>query len=333
MRCLLTCARRARPRERGRGDLLPRIGRNGVAGQDATARSRAVRAAGRRSRGEFLVARQLDMKRQAPGVVPRGPDAPAVGLDDRAADGQPHPQPLGLAADEVLEDSLQLGCARRRPRCHGSRRRRAPASGWLVSIRISRGPSAARAMASPALTTRFRTTCLELNGIAEHGAAAALRVRSAPTMLFRLDVAPEQGQHVVDQRIDVHRGARRRAPCGTGRAAGVIVCEARSGVVGDVGERLLELRAASRARMARSRRAAWAFVTMAAKRLVDLVGDRHGQLAQGRDAQRVRQLVALTLRLLLGLPATLLALPHGARRLGGAPGRSRRRPRAAEAEP
>jgi hypothetical protein len=48
------------------------------------------------------------------------------------------------------------------------------------------------------------------------------------------------------------------------------------------------------------------------------VSDRRGQLAQRRDALGVRQLVALSQRLLLRLPAPLLARPH---RLVGVPAR------------
>src|SRR3954454_15778681 len=52
--------------------------------------------------------RELDMQRQPAVVVPRRPDPPAVRLHDRAADGETQPQSLGLAADEMLEDVLQI---------------------------------------------------------------------------------------------------------------------------------------------------------------------------------------------------------------------------------
>jgi hypothetical protein len=44
-----------------------------------------------------------------------------------------------------------------------------PASGWLTAIRISRGPSSVEAMASPALTIRFRKTCLSVRDVWPNG--------------------------------------------------------------------------------------------------------------------------------------------------------------------
>src|SRR5213083_1686231 len=73
------------------------------------ARSRRHQRSVSRFEGRGLVTRKLDVKREAPSIVLRGPDTPAMRLHDRAADRQPHPQPLRLGADEVLEDSLQLG--------------------------------------------------------------------------------------------------------------------------------------------------------------------------------------------------------------------------------
>src|SRR5439155_23409818 len=50
------------------------------------------------------------------------------------------------------------------------------------------------------------------------------------------------------------------------------------------------------------------------QRLIDFVGDRRGHLPEGRDPQRMRQLVTLAQRLPLGLPPTGLALPYDALR-------------------
>jgi hypothetical protein len=50
------------------------------------------------------------VQRETAVLVASRPDGPVVGLDDRAADGQSHPQPLRLAGHEALEDSLELGC-------------------------------------------------------------------------------------------------------------------------------------------------------------------------------------------------------------------------------
>src|SRR5215208_453900 len=52
---------------------------------------------------------QLNMDGETGVGVRGGPHAAAVDLDDRTADGEPHPQSVRLGADEVPEDLLQLG--------------------------------------------------------------------------------------------------------------------------------------------------------------------------------------------------------------------------------
>ena len=69
------------------------------------------------------------MERDTPVGVGGRPDAPAVRLDDRAADRQAHAEALHLGAHEVLEDALEIPVLDADPRVpdrdgHASRRER-----------------------------------------------------------------------------------------------------------------------------------------------------------------------------------------------------------------
>src|SRR5947208_5012692 len=51
--------------------------------------------------------RHDEVKRRAPAVVRGGPQPPAVGGDDRSADGEPHAHALGLGRIEGLEELVE----------------------------------------------------------------------------------------------------------------------------------------------------------------------------------------------------------------------------------
>src|SRR5438552_3691535 len=53
--------------------------------------------------------RQRELKQRAGWHVGRRPQPPAMGLDDRAADRQPHAEALGLGRIEGIEELLQAG--------------------------------------------------------------------------------------------------------------------------------------------------------------------------------------------------------------------------------
>src|SRR3981081_1991506 len=64
------------------------------------------------SDGQVSSGRQREIKTRAARWVGPRPQAPAVRLDDRAADGQPHTGAVGLRGKERFEDLVRL---RRQP--------------------------------------------------------------------------------------------------------------------------------------------------------------------------------------------------------------------------
>ena len=135
-----------------------------------------------------------------------------------------------------------------------------------------------------------------------------LAARQAERDPGALEIVTYEDHHVGHELVDVERLSFRLAiakqiPKAVNHLPGP------SGIAADVAKNLAELdtgslleEPASRLGVHRDGR----------QRLVELVGERGRQLAQGGDPQRMRQLLALPMRLLLRLPPALITLSHGA---------------------
>src|SRR5215471_14423309 len=58
--------------------------------------------------GTFATAGQDELKYRAARGIHIGPESAPVGFDDRTADGQAHPGPVGFRGEESLEDTLEI---------------------------------------------------------------------------------------------------------------------------------------------------------------------------------------------------------------------------------
>src|SRR5499433_4248265 len=73
-------------------------------------RLKSVVIRGVRFQGFYLLVshRKRKVKRRTPVGIVFGPKTPAVGLDDRSADGQPHAKPVALGGVKRLKDLVEL---------------------------------------------------------------------------------------------------------------------------------------------------------------------------------------------------------------------------------
>src|SRR5207249_9291343 len=155
-----------------------------------------------------------------------------------AAVRQPRPRLLRLVADKMLENSLQLGVFY-------------PDS--AVTDRDGDAPHHGLAGVDPDLAWAVRgedsglcsvddevhDDLSELNGISKDG-RQRLSAREAHRDVLALHVAPEQIQHVVDQRVDVHRGALRMFLAEQGQQP-LDRLRSALGILGDIDERVIDL--------------------------------------------------------------------------------------------
>ena len=119
--------------------------------------------------------------RPAVRVVP-GLQPAAVRFDDGARDRQAHAQPVGLGRVEGLEDVVQVGLVDSRPRVpHGDADGgRAPP--WPSGGRASAPSPADSRMASRPLRTRFRTTCCSCTRSPRTGGSCGASSRRTDTL-------------------------------------------------------------------------------------------------------------------------------------------------------
>src|SRR5262245_38261653 len=244
------------------------------------------------------VARQLDTECEPAIGVGFRHDTAAVGLDDRAADGQAHAEAARLRADEALEHALELrrfradaGVADADLHAAGRPRRRYDPD--------LAGPVRGNTDRLARVHDQIQDHLLELDGIAgdeRHDRVGGVDQRD----VLARQVVAQQAHHLVDDLVQIEAALRRVLLAREGAEApddrrGAL------GVGGDVGQRLghvgmYEARALEQAH--RRLRVGHD----GGERLVDLVGERGAELAERRDALGVRQPLALPAGLVLGVP-------------------------------
>jgi hypothetical protein len=102
------------------------------------------------TRGALSVGRQRELKDGTPGYVRCRPTAAAVGLDNGAADRQPHTQAVGLSRIVGVEEVLETLRIQPRPESRAATSTSSESS-FPEPTSTSRGPSLTSLIASMAL--------------------------------------------------------------------------------------------------------------------------------------------------------------------------------------
>ena len=231
----------------------------------------------------------------------------AVRLDDRAADRQPHPHAAGLGGPERIEDALHVARADPAARVARPRRARRGRPWRRCAPTRSRSVSLVSSIASAAFMTRLRKTCWSWTRLRVDGGKRGRELRD------ERDVAGEELVARELERVARAARSRRSARSGTSSRRNSAFSRRITSTARWSARTMSPQISRSSARSSGSRPSScsrrFGVGEDRGERLVQLVRDRRGELAQGRDARHVAQRRAV----LLGAELRLLALGDVAR--------------------
>ncbi len=270
--------------------------------------------------GNLFCCRQAEPEHRAAAVFRLHPQPPAMRLHDRAADGQPDPEPVRLGGDERLEQGRRhLGREPRPGIGRRSPRRKSAPSRAVATVRFRCGVSC---IASTALRSRLIITCwIWILSMATGGRSLARSVRSR-TLSSAAPVKPS----ATDSCTAALRSwtARSGSRLATKPRRRRMISPGARGLFGYAPRDVAHGRAVRAFVLARDLLEDAGIVQDRRERLVQLVGQRRAQLAGGGQARGMEQLLlqladALLVRLVLGnvvndCPGRCVGLRTGPRR-------------------
>ena len=212
-------------------------------------------------------------------------DAPAMGFDDRAADGQTHAHAVWLGREEAVEQAVEVlrddsraavldGAAQ----CHGMRHGGPDGDPALCASRLLHGLYG--------VDDEVDNHLLELDAVSQHlrhSRSEVARYRDAA----RLDFVMEKHKSSINEFVKRRERMFGRSPNRHPANAADNVCGTTC-IGNDARVRFAHLRYVGH-RPVESAQPGFAIRSDSGERLVQLVGNRGSQLAQHRDARGVRK--------------------------------------------